>query len=306
MRDVAVICVGGAKVDLNAVVDVFPTQDSRTLVEHLHDGIGGQAITAAVAIARLGVPVAYCGVIGGDAPGDLVMQRLESEGIATDWVERRAGVHTSRSANIVTRGSGARAIVTERAPSPDLSRVPPLKAAYVHFDDVGHSGIASLRGVVAKGAKISIDAGNPLPNLMLHEIDLYVPTMARLAGDCGASRAPRQLLQCAIDDGAGEVVATDGSRGSFMLSGDDFRHVPGFTVDIVSTLGAGDVFHGAILAALCLGKPLPEALRWGNACAALSCRAVDGQSMTPRRDQLEAFLAMNSMSPPMATALGAI
>jgi sulfofructose kinase len=305
MRDVAVICVGGAKVDLNAVVDVFPAQDSRTLVEHLHDGIGGQAITAAVAIARLGVPVAYCGVIGRDAPGDVVMHRLEEEGIATDWVERRAGVHTSRSTNIVTRGAGTRAIITERAPSPNLARVPPLKARYVHFDDVGHAGAASLRSVVAKGARISIDAGNPVPGLKLHEIDLYAPTMARLAADYGAARTPRQLMQCAIDEGAGAVVATDGSRGSFMLSGGDCRHVPGFTVDIVSTLGAGDVFHGAILGALCLDQPLPEALRWGNACAALSCRAVDGQSMAPRRDELEAFLAMNAMSPPMATALGA-
>ncbi|MCW5692618.1 MAG: carbohydrate kinase family protein [Pseudolabrys sp.] len=305
MRDVAVICVGGAKVDLNALVDAFPTQDSRTLVEHLYDGIGGQAITAAVAIARLGVPVAYCGVIGCDAPGDTIMQRLEDEGIATDWVERRADVHTSRSSNIVTRGAGTRAIVTERAPSPDLSRMPPLKAQYVHFDDVGHEKVRSLRGIVSKGVKISIDAGNPVPDLKLAEIDLYAPTMARLAADYGAARPPRQLLQCAIDDGAGEVVATDGARGSYLLSSGDFRHVPGFTVDIVSTLGAGDVFHGAILAAICLDKPLPEVLLWGNACAALSCRAVDGQSMAPRRDELEAFLAMNTKSPPMATALGA-
>ena len=36
---------------------------------------------------------------------------------------------------------------------------------------------------------------------------------------------------------------------------------------------------------------VPEALRWANAAAALSCRALDGRSAIPGRAELEAFLA---------------
>jgi sulfofructose kinase len=58
---------------------------------------------------------------------------------------------------------------------------------------------------------------------------------------------------------------------------------PGFTVDpVVSTLGAGDVFHGALLAQLVRDVPLPEALAAANEIAALSCRALDGRSAIPR------------------------
>ena len=57
--------------------------------------------------------------------------------------------------------------------------------------------------------------------------------------------------------------------------------VPGFPVDVVSTLGAGDVFHGALLACLDRGLPLRDALVRANACAALSCRALDGRSAIP-------------------------
>jgi sugar/nucleoside kinase (ribokinase family) len=39
------------------------------------------------------------------------------------------------------------------------------------------------------------------------------------------------------------------------------------------------------------GRSLPDALRWANAAAALSCRALDGRGAIPDRAELEAFLA---------------
>jgi sulfofructose kinase len=55
----------------------------------------------------------------------------------------------------------------------------------------------------------------------------------------------------------------------------------------VSTLGAGDVFHGALLAFLVRGASLEEALRAANAAASLSCRALDGRTAIPTIDELE-------------------
>lgn len=45
-------------------------------------------------------------------------------------------------------------------------------------------------------------------------------------------------------------------------------------VDAVSTLDAGDVFHGALLAWLAREAPIEDALRAANTAAALSCRAL--------------------------------
>jgi sulfofructose kinase len=294
MPEVEVICVGGAKCDLNAAIDEFPQPDQRILIDHLQDAIGGQAITAAVAIARLGVPVGYCGVIGRDAAGDRIMQRLEEEGISTQWVDRRAGISTSRSMNIVAGRTLTRAIITEQALSPEAATVEALQAPWVHFDDVGFPSSAALRKHRSKGVRFSIDGGNPIQGLDLHGIDIYAPTITRLGDQFGANLSPRALLQMAVNQGAQAVVATDGATGCYILGNGVFQLVPGFDVAVVSTLGAGDVFHGALLAGICLGKSLPEAVRWGNAAAALSCRALDGQSMTPRRTELEAFLATHA------------
>jgi sulfofructose kinase len=58
--------------------------------------------------------------------------------------------------------------------------------------------------------------------------------------------------------------------------------------DPVSTLGAGDVFHGALLAAFVRGLALAEALAFANECAALSCRALDGRSAIPTLAEIAA------------------
>lgn len=290
MPDVEVICVGAAKFDLNAAVDDFPNEDDRILANSLENGVGGPGVTAAVAIAKLGVPVGFCGVIGRDSAGDYIMGRLEQAGVSTNWVIRSPGIETCRSMNVITRRTATRAIITVQAPIPDVATVASLRAPWIHFDDVGFVASAAIRKTAPGGVRFSIDGGNPIQDLDLQGIDLYAPTIARLSVESGGSFSPRELMQKAVDRGARNVVATDGANGSYVLSGGAFECVPAFSVNVVSTLGAGDIFHGGIIAGLCLGKTLVEATRWGNACAALSCRALDGQSMAPDRTELEAFL----------------
>lgn len=298
MPDFEIICVGAAKFDVIAEVETFPHEDERILARNFQDAIGGPAVTAAVAIARLGVPVAFCGVIGRDRGGDHIMERLEQERIGTKWVTRSADIDTARSMNIVTRKNSTRAIITVQAPSPDPAVVASLKATWIHFDDVGYGSGGALRRIAPSGVKFSVDGGNRIRSLDVRGIDLYAPTIGRLAAEFSSTGSPRDLMQAAIDHGARNVVATDGANGSYVLSDGAFDRVPAFTTpDIVSTLGAGDVFHGGILAALCLGKSLTEATRWGNACAALSCRALDGQTMAPTQVEVEDLLATHHKAP---------
>jgi sugar/nucleoside kinase (ribokinase family) len=64
----------------------------------------------------------------------------------------------------------------------------------------------------------------------------------------------------------------------------------GVGVDVVSTLGAGDVFHGALVAAHVRGLTLARALEYANTVAALSCRGLDGRSAIPTHDVVDAHL----------------
>jgi sulfofructose kinase len=59
-------------------------------------------------------------------------------------------------------------------------------------------------------------------------------------------------------------------------------------------LGAGDVFHGALVAAVVKGLPLDQQLAFANVTAALSCRGLDGRSRIPSLAEVEAAMPANA------------
>jgi sugar/nucleoside kinase (ribokinase family) len=137
-------------------------------------------------------------------------------------------------------------------------------ADWVHVD---HVGVPALRQ--SRDVRLSVDGGNPIEDLDLARVHLYAPNR-----DDG--RRGTEL-----------TVVTRGADGAVAYAGGETIEVPGERVDgIVSTLGAGDVFHGAFLAALARGLDVRESLVKANRCAALSCRALDGRSAIPDWSEL--------------------
>ena len=289
---VEVVCVGATNWDTIAVVDRLPRDDERMQAETVLQAGGGPAATAAVALARLGVPVGFAGVVGADDAGRLAVESLEREGVDVSRVQVRRDVATGQSLVLVCRQTSGRAIVTTSPPPPDG----PVDVAGVRWAHADHSGWAAVRDLVGGPVRTSLDGGNPVPGLRLSGLDLYAPTQERLEQVCGVT-GPEALV-AARAAGAREVVATRGAAGALVLAaGAAVTEVPGFAVEVTSTLGAGDVFHGALLAGLVTGHDLAAATRRAAACAALSCRGVDGRSAIPDAAELDAFLAAHPASP---------
>jgi sulfofructose kinase len=243
-----IVCVGLATRDTIYAVPRHPEPDERVVATERVVAGGGPAATAAVTIARLGIDVRFVGVIDG-----------ELEGVE---VVRMPG-RMVESAILVA--AGTRSIVTEKAAAFDVPSELVEDAEWVHVDHVGYRALSS-----SDGMSLSVDGGNPIPDLDLDHVALYAPTEA-------------------MDDGrrAKLTVVTRGASGCTAYSGDEKIDVPSYPVEPVSTLGAGDVFHGALLACLVRGLPLRDALARANACAAFSCRALDGRSAIPTWDELE-------------------
>lgn len=278
--------VGCATLDSIALVQDYPAADSRTVATDFATAGGGPAATAAVAAARAGADTAFAGVFGTDEEGDRIISGLQAEGVDTSAVIRDRGVKTGASVIIVSKATESRAIVTRPVPPvsfPAGSRFFDLlaSAAWVHADHLGWNAVAGAR---SGSLNISVDAGNPIPSFSPRGIALYVPTVERLQAEYGAGHSPGALLRKALDDGAAAVVATAGSDGAWVLEhGGDPVHVPATPADIVSTLGAGDVYHGALLAAVAAGLPLVDAAAFAGRTAAASCAGLDGRSAIPRQ-----------------------
>jgi ribokinase len=77
---------------------------------------------------------------------------------------------------------------------------------------------------------------------------------------------------------AGDLVVKLGPDGALWLPAGLAvpRPVPGLRIQVTNTVGAGDTFNGALLAALAQGCAFPDALRLANATAASVVRSSRG------------------------------
>ncbi|MFX6254387.1 PfkB family carbohydrate kinase, partial [Acinetobacter baumannii] len=65
--------------------------------------------------------------------------------------------------------------------------------------------------------------------------------------------------------------------------------IPGRSMVAVDTVGAGDVFCGAMVAALSLDETFASALRFANVAAAISVTRHGAQASAPTRDEILAL-----------------
>jgi sugar/nucleoside kinase (ribokinase family) len=288
--DPYVVCVGAATLDTILAVPRHPAADDRVVASELVRAGGGPAATAAVALARLGVPVFFVGAVGDDDAGAAIRAGLEREGVDISELVVAPGARSAESAILVEAGRGSRTIAAFLGTLPALelgARARELcsGAAWTHVD---HLGYGAARGT---DTRLSVDAGNPIPELDLREASLYGPTEDALRAACPGLDV-EAAARAALAAGAELVVVTRGADGSLAFRDDGEAVVaPALAVEPVSTLGAGDVFHGALLAQLVREVPLAAALTAANACAALACRALDGRAAIPTAQELDAVLA---------------
>lgn len=284
--DIAAVFVGVATLDAIALVSGYPGADERVLADEVSYAGGGPAATSAVASARLGVPSAFVGAVGDDANGRAILDGLEAEGVDVSGVTVLRGEASAASVVVVDRTHDTRAISNRPAPRVDISAGIGLlsTAPVVHVDHAGWAPVHDA-GLVRSGQLLSVDAGNDVPGLDCRGLGLYVPTVQALQRIHGQGLGVEELLAQAVSAGCDTVVATDGSRGSWARTADgDTAYAPAHRVEVLSTLGAGDVFHGALVAAVVRGLSLDQQLAFANITAALSCLALDGRSGIPRAE----------------------
>jgi sulfofructose kinase len=293
LSSIQAVCVGVITIDTIALVDKYPSADERVMAQEISRAGGGPAAVAAVALSRLGIKSAIIGTIGDDADGKEVLRIFEKEGVDTSGISVGTSA-TAGSVIVASKEHSARAISTRQpmvqAPINEAAKKLITEAQWVHVDHVGINRLAELEISRGNGPLISFDAGYGVETFNPITVDLFVPTDRQMA-----LRYPGIDLAVALENDSmkagNTVVATQGSAGSAGFSPETgLVTAPGFTVDVMSTLGAGDVFHGALVAQLIQGFPLQEALRRANAVAALSCTGLDGQSKIPTTTELDAYL----------------
>jgi sulfofructose kinase len=188
-------------------------------------------------------------------------------------------IKTAIGTIVVSKSEQTRAIMVQ--PHDEL----PLKPAnindygWIHVDQFGMQALKNWGIRRGGNAKLSIDIGYATAGLNSADYDLYAPS-ENITTDVSTAKQDKNI-----------VVISKGGEGSIYSDGANTGSVPAISTEIVSTLGAGDVFHGALVATQVWNKPIEEAVAIANTVAGLSCRALDGQSGIPTKAELDAFLA---------------
>jgi sugar/nucleoside kinase (ribokinase family) len=274
-----VLCVGVATVDNIVLVEKYPSANQRVVALDSIRAVGGPATTAAVTLARLGVEVSLSCVIGDDEEGRFILQTLKDEGVDTSSVAVDANVRTARGTIVVSKSEQSRAIMV--MPHDQIPKKPLDTSNYqwIHVDQAGMHAL-KIWGISRGGsAKLSIDIGYAAEGLNSGDYDLYAPS-ENITTDTTSAVKDKNI-----------VVISQGEKGSLYCDGLTSGSVPAINTQILSTLGAGDVFHGALVAAQVWNKEISEAVLIANTVAGLSCRGLDGQSGIPSKNELDAYLA---------------
>jgi ribokinase len=244
------------------------------------------------------------GRVGNDAFGPPLRESLESFGVDTSLVVVDFGT-PSGIAQITVDATGQNwiAIVpgaNGKCGQEELGRV---------SDVLGSADIVLLQleiplEVSLAAAQIAKDMGkrvilDPAPMVDLPDgiaslFDFIIPNEVETSELVGftvsdvesAKRAAHHLRQQGFEG----VVIKLGAQGCYYATEQEEGHLPGFPVDVVDTVAAGDAFNGAFSVALVEGKTVVEAASWGNAAGALSVSRRGAQASMPTREETETLL----------------
>lgn len=224
--------------------------------------LGGGPYNTAVALGRLGSPVAFCSRISADAFGDALVDGLRAAGVEVSYVQRGAEPTTLAVASIGADGSAGYSFYVEgtadrlfTAPErlPDGVRAVSFGTCSLVLEPGASAYEELMRREAARGVFTALD-----PNIragLIPDADAYrarfkswLPSVSllKLSEDDASwlGGTPREWLA----SGPGAVVMTRGGEGLtvFTRDGDEWS-VPGEQVDVVDTIGAGDTVNAALL-----------------------------------------------------------
>lgn len=287
---------------------------------------GGAPANVAVGLARLGVSTGFVGKIGKDPFGEFLRRTLDREGVDIEMLRVSEGARTTL-AFVATRSDGEKDICFYRNPGADaLLTAEDVNPAYLRSARVFHFGSVSLSRSPAREATIHAAAIARGAGLLVSYDPNWRPTLwqdpregkgriweAMALADivhCAAeewefitgTRDLRAGVQKIVEVGPQLVVVTLGERGCYYDDGESRGEVPGFAVDVVDPLGAGDAFVAAMLSQLMYAPKgarvdedrLREVMGYANAAGALTCTRRGVIPSLPTAAELDAFLASSN------------
>lgn len=263
---------------------------------------GGKGANQAVAVARMGHRVLFAAAVGNDMFGDAAVAAYKRFGIDTTYIARKdtpSGVALimvdAAGQNSISVALGANNTLTVEDVMPALEQVESGDIVLLQLEIPMETVDACVAVAAAKGARVVL---NPAPAAVVSEhtlskLYLITPNQTEaqtLTGVDVTDEATAQLAaQVLVSHGVERVVITMGSAGAYLYEEGKGVLIPACKVSAVDTTAAGDVYNGALCAALAEGQSLQDALKFATKASAISVTRVGAQPSVPTREEVDNF-----------------
>jgi sugar/nucleoside kinase (ribokinase family) len=296
---VDILVLGELNADLILRGDVVPEwNQTEKLIDDAALTLGSSSAIFACGAARLGLRVAFVGVVGEDLLGRFCRESLGARGVDTSGVVVDPALRTGMT--VILQQPDDRAMLTFPGAIPMLQAgmVDPdlLQAArHIHvgsyfWQTALQPGLPALFAQArGRGATTSLDTqwdpSGAWAGLdgVLAATDILLPNEAEA---CALARSAdwRQALQ-SLASRVPCVAIKRGASGAAALRGTEFAEASAPAVQVVDAVGAGDSFDAGFVYGALAGWPLDRSLALAVACGALSTRAAGGTAAQPTLEE---------------------
>ncbi|GEM_PF-531029 len=299
-HDNSVLSMGAMYLDFNSA-DSSYRGIVRPNGEVVHDSyeisLGGSALVFARAAVAQGMRVHFLGKAGMDEMGDIIIGKLEGEGIIPAIV-RSPHVQTNINANVMGEGGdtyyqsfgSANQSLSVADVNTKLGEVIDeidflylggcykLSALLPAFPDIiARAKKAGIKVIIDHGRVPQEDDEEKRKLQQQHKkairelicmSDIYLPSMDEFLETWEAENLSEGLAR--VRQIAPVIVVKNGKEGAIGFTREgQVVSVPPFPVVITNTIGAGDVFDAAFIRAVSRGLSFEGSIRYANAAAAL-------------------------------------
>ena len=281
----------------------YPTLGSKTEYQTVSVLPGGQVATTVIACQHWGIRTRYVGKLGDDAAAAVHRAEFARLGVETQIIIVSGSA--SPQSLILVDGEGVRTILCRRderlvLQPGDLNRKWITDARVLHVDGYETAAATVAAGWArAAGIPVVADLDEIYPGVeeLLEKIDYLIVSRdfpIRLMAESDLEKALRGMQR---RYGSRLTAATLGEDGVLAWDGKQFHHSLAYSVPVVDTTGAGDIFHAGFIYGLLQDWTLERQLDFACAAAALNCMAAGARGGIRPLEEIEKLMATGSRYP---------
>ena len=257
--------------------------------EHL----GGATFNFSAHLSRLGHRLSFVSAVGADDLGQKVIHSMSRLGLATDYL-RIEKDHPTGTASVALASDGQPKFVLHRPAAYDFPQLTAGQCDQLFSRPVDWIYFGTLHQVYPQARQLTADILDRASGARrFYDVNLrsdgYTPLLIQQLMSCATivklnhEEVDAIALMLGTRHGSLEefcrtyadlykwsgVCVTRGSLGCTVLMGGKYIEAPGYPVQVVDTVGAGDAFAAAFLHGLGSGWPTPKIADFANRVGAL-------------------------------------